>query len=278
MECQFCHKSFSGKPTLIKHQRTVKSCLDIQQSLGVEIKKLSYPCNQCKNEFTSNNFLYYHAKVCTKNNNSNIDLQTKVDELKKELDELKEKKMTIIQNQHNNIVTNINSNNSILNYMTEERVLDIFKTHFQIKDLSEKELGKFTVKHILSGEGKPVYKCTDLSRKKCIYIDSEGNETVDKNMKVLIELLHQAQPYVKEIVQDDIIHQEDEIIIKLRKDYRAYINLETDGHEFKSVIAKCTVEKPKKPLEDDIDWNINDKFKEKIEHSMPSYDDSLDFF
>lgn len=274
MECQYCHKTFSGKPTLIKHQRTVKSCLEIQQSLGIEIKKLSYTCNVCKKEFTSNNFLYYHANVCSKNN---IELQTKFDALKKELDELKEKKTTIIQ--HNNIVNNINSNNnSIINYMTEERVLDIFKKNFQIKDLSEKELGKFTVKHILSGEDKPVYKCTDLSRKKCIYIDQDGKEIVDKNMKVLIDLLHQAQPYVKEIVQDDIIHQEDEIIIKLRKDYKAYINLETDGHEFKSVIAKCTLDKPKKPLEDDIDWNINDKFKEKVEYSMPIQDDSLDFF
>ena len=82
MECQYCHKTFSGKQTLIKHQRTVKSCLEIQQSLGIEIKKLSYPCNVCKKEFTSNNFLYYHANVCSKNN---IELQTKFDALKKDI-------------------------------------------------------------------------------------------------------------------------------------------------------------------------------------------------
>jgi hypothetical protein len=70
------------------------------------------------------------------------------------------------------------------------------------------------------------------------------------------------------------------IFIKLRKDYTAYINLETDGHEFKSVIAKSSLEKPKKPLEDDIDWNINDKFKDKqkIDHSIAEIDDSSDFF
>ena len=187
MECIYCHKIFSGKPTLVKHQRSTKKCLEIQQTLGVEIKKLSYSCKICNKEITSNNGLSYHENKCKK---KSVDLQQTVIQLKKEVDELKSNQNLILNNTTNNTTNNTlnntlnnttnNTNISIINYMTEERVLQIFKDHFQVKDLPQKELGKFTIKHILSGEDKPVYKCTDLSRKCCVYIDQSGNEIVDK--------------------------------------------------------------------------------------------------
>jgi hypothetical protein len=144
----------------------------------------------------------------------------------------------------------------------------------------------FTVKHMLTGEDKPLYKCTDLSRKRCVYIDTSGNETVDKNMKTLIDLLHQANPYVKELIQDDIIDQEEDVITTLRSDYKDYINLETEGSEFKSVVAKCAlnITKPSKLLIDDIDWDINikrSKLKEsKVESksTLASDEDTFGFF
>ena len=75
MECIYCHKIFSGKPTLVKHQRSTKKCLEIQQTLGVEIKKLSYSCKICNKEITSNNGLSYHENKCKK---KSVDLQQTV--------------------------------------------------------------------------------------------------------------------------------------------------------------------------------------------------------
>lgn len=304
--CQFCNKEFSGKPTLIKHQRSVKSCLKLQENAGHFTKKLSYKCSFCDKELSSNHGYSYHIKICSikkekdtkakEEEEVKIKEETKLRERIKELEDKLSKHEIEPKNIHSttNIITNMsNSNNtnntniSIINYMTEERVLQIFKDHFQLKDLEQSRLGMFTVKHMLTGEDKPVYKCTDLSRKRCVYIDTSGNETVDKNMKTLINLLHQANPYVKELIQDDIIDQEENVITTLRSDYKDYINLETDGSEFKTVVSKCAsdVPTPSKLLIDDIDWDINikrAKLKEPKEQTikpiLASDEDEFGFF
>lgn len=267
MECEFCNKTFSGKSTLIKHQRSVKKCLEIQEQRGLVIKRLIYTCTVCNKDFTSNNGLKYHNKSCKQkkelDHKTNIDLHDTVLQLKKELEELKSRANTI-NNHHTTNNHNTTNNVSIINYMTKERVLEIFKEHFEVKDLNQKRYGLFTVKHILNSEGKPLYKCTDLSRKKCVYIDTSGNEVQDTNMATLINLLYQAHPYVKELVQDEIIDQTDDVILEIRNDYRSYLSLDTDGAEFKSIVARCSI--PKQNLVDDIDWNINKK--EEIQETM----------
>jgi hypothetical protein len=253
--CQFCNKKFSGKTTLIKHQRTVKSCLTLQEKSGHSTNKLIYKCSFCNKELSSNHGYDYHIKICSIKKDTESKSKEEEFKIKEELriktERIKELEDKLYKHEieHKNInntinTINMNSNNthntniSIINYMTEERVLQIFKDHFQLKDLEQSRLGIFTVKHMLTGDDKPVYKCTDLSRKICVYIDSSGNETVDKNMKVLIDLLHQANPYIKELIQDDIIDQEQDVITTLRSEYKDYINLETNGSEFKSVVAK----------------------------------------
>jgi hypothetical protein len=93
MECEFCNKSFSGKATLIKHQRSVKKCLDIQAQRGHVNKKLSYTCTICKKEFTSNNGLQYHNNSCKQKkeieHKTHSELHDTVLQLKKEVEELK---------------------------------------------------------------------------------------------------------------------------------------------------------------------------------------------
>jgi hypothetical protein len=264
MECVYCHKLYSNKYTLRTHQTTSKKCIAIQEETTNTVLQKKFLCTHCNKQLTSNERLQHHLTICKQRpSEEEVKLRERIKELEDKLHkhEMEPKNIhntTNITNMSNSNNTN-NTNISIINYMTEERVLQIFKDHFQLKDLEQSRLGMFTVKHMLTGEDKPVYKCTDLSRKRCVYIDTSGNETVDKNMKTLINLLHQANPYVKELIQDDIIDQEEDVITTLRSDYKDYINLETDGSEFKSVVAKCAsdVPKPSKLLIDDIDWDIN---------------------
>ena len=277
MECTYCHNLYSNKYTLRTHQTTSKKCIEIQEEITSTIIQKRFVCKFCDKQLTSNERLQKHMDIC-KRRPSEEELKIK-EELRIKMERIKELEDKIykhetetknIHNTTNNTTNNINMSNSnnthntnisIINYMTEERVLQIFKDHFQLKDLEQSRLGMFTVKHMLTGKDKPVYKCTDLSRKRCVYIDASGNETVDKNMKVLIDLLHQANPYVKELIQDDIIDQEEDVITTLRSEYKDYINLETDGSEFKSIVAKCTSNVPvrNKLNIDDIDWDINMK-------------------
>ena len=78
------------------------------------------------------------------------------------------------------------------------------------------------------------------------------------------------------MVQDEIVNQDQEVIQAIRKDYKAYINLEADGAEFKSYIAR-SINKPLIQLMmDDIDWDINEK-KEKKEVVYVEEDDPFGF-
>ena len=36
MECSYCKKTFSTRYVLINHQKTVKSCIKIQNELGIQ--------------------------------------------------------------------------------------------------------------------------------------------------------------------------------------------------------------------------------------------------
>jgi hypothetical protein len=68
------------------------------------------------------------------------------------------------------------------------------------------------------------------------------------------------------LVEDEIIDQTDDVILEIRNDYRSYLNLDTDGSEFKSIVARCTI--PKQKLVDDINWDVN----KKEEHVEKTYD------
>jgi hypothetical protein len=153
--------------------------------------------------------------------------------------------------------------------MTEERVLQIFKDHFGRNDLPEKKLADFTCKWFLSGNDKPMYLCTDPTRKRFVFVDQHGTEIVDKNCSTLINLLFQARPYVKDLIQDEIIDQTEDEITSIKDQYKAFLNLEADGMEYKLQLCRRLPSKihstSKDIPEDDIDWDINEKIKHSRE-------------
>jgi hypothetical protein len=97
MECEYCKNVFSSTRAKNVHQQTTKSCLVIQQQLGRQIKKITYPCTFCKKEFTTKVSQKYHVNICKskieKSNNSSSEmtvLREKVVFLEKELVSLRE--------------------------------------------------------------------------------------------------------------------------------------------------------------------------------------------
>ena len=69
LECQYCNKIITNKSNLIKHQKTAKNCIKIQQEMKVidpeiiiEIK--SYDCEYCNKKFSSKNRLNSHIETC----------------------------------------------------------------------------------------------------------------------------------------------------------------------------------------------------------------------
>jgi hypothetical protein len=70
MECEYCKKVFSTIRVKTVHQQSTKSCIALQQHMGVPIKKLSFPCQMCQKEFTTKLSLQYHSKICRKKDES----------------------------------------------------------------------------------------------------------------------------------------------------------------------------------------------------------------
>jgi hypothetical protein len=72
MSCEFCKKIFSSERSLSVHQKSTKSCLLIQERMGYQVTKKSFPCDYCSQEFTARSSLQYHIKKCSKKSPSVI--------------------------------------------------------------------------------------------------------------------------------------------------------------------------------------------------------------
>ena len=81
MECGYCHKQFTTKGILVRHQQTVKSCIKIQEALKDSIK--STKCTGCAKELSSKQKLNSHQQICKKYVETN-----KIQDLEKIIDGL----------------------------------------------------------------------------------------------------------------------------------------------------------------------------------------------
>ena len=213
--CQYCKKDFERKSSLNNHQKTVKSCLQIQEKNNVKIDKRLFSCDFCKKELCSKSRLNTHLVICKKNpenyksvntsnditsNNISDDskddtvktLKKEVDNLKKEVEKLKQKEPSItINNTIDNSVIN-NNYGSIINHIRPERISSIFGD-YKISDLlesSQKKIANIVYSKCLSGKDSPYYICTDRSRHKFVYTDVENEETEDPNAVILRNLVY----------------------------------------------------------------------------------------
>ena len=65
MECSYCKKTFSTRYVLINHQKTVKSCIKIQNELGIQ-NHSKFECIYCKKLVTTKGSLTHHYTICKK--------------------------------------------------------------------------------------------------------------------------------------------------------------------------------------------------------------------
>jgi hypothetical protein len=68
IKCEFCHKVFSNKYNLKRHQSNTNKCKKIQE----EEKNSEYVCKFCKKIYTSKKYLDKHIKNCSHYKNNQI--------------------------------------------------------------------------------------------------------------------------------------------------------------------------------------------------------------
>lgn len=61
LTCEFCNKTFESKSVLIRHQKTAKYCIKLQNNSS-NVENIKYTCSFCSKEYTSNENLLKHQK------------------------------------------------------------------------------------------------------------------------------------------------------------------------------------------------------------------------
>ena len=261
-ECQYCKKTYPDKHRLKRHQTTTKSCIRLQNG---EIASALLKCELCKKEFTSVQSMKYHNGICKKKIDTleekieeeqynhrqtkeqlEYELKLKTDELKLKADEIK-RLQTLLSSSSEKVVNNSHIENqtinniSITNYMTPDLVKDTFSNHFTVEMLlgAQKELANFTVDRFLLGKDKPVYLCTDRSRKKFAFVDDQGKQVEDVNCEKLVRLITPGLNKVHEIYEDALFHTNTEITEeKLHDTYDAIRLVRKDGTLYQQQLSK----------------------------------------
>ena len=233
LTCEYCLKIFSRRNNLPRHYLVCKAKKLMQDN--EEILRL-------KSE------LEHTKSLLLKSNNMSVQTENKRDN-----------NSSINGNQNTNITGNqntvINNNISINNYMTPERVIDIFEKHYNIDTLSgrDKALAAFVIKHFLLGEDKPVYLCTDRSRKIFRFEDENGDLVQDLNAQILIKLTTHGFDTIKKSFNKQIKlldnkifnsknqHVKKELVKKkdiLDKEFKSILNITRDGLPYQTQLSK----------------------------------------
>ena len=195
--CQFCNKQFCNKFVLAKHQKTVKSCLAIQEQKIKQTTEIELTYANCKIEMLEKQL---------KEKDELLEKQLKEkDEQLKEKDEIIKEKDAFIQElasrdinpkiTYNNITrigNTTNNTNQILNLTPLQMTQEAFQERIQ-KTLREEHLNLPTADYVSKNlirdeEGNLMYKITDAARNKFQY-NKEGNCETDFNAAKLIEAI-----------------------------------------------------------------------------------------
>ena len=109
IRCEFCHKSFSNKYNLKRHQTNTNKCIKIQE----EEKTTNHICNFCKKSYTTKKYLDKHIENCSQYKNNQIkeieqEHQLEIEKLKLNFEKkLKEQELKL-QKQYEEKLNNLN--------------------------------------------------------------------------------------------------------------------------------------------------------------------------
>jgi hypothetical protein len=240
MKCEFCSNEFISKTSLIHHQKTAKYCILLQ---GID-KNTNFVCLKCNKKLSTQNRLYTHEQTCKKHMEDIIRKECEQKLIEKDkiiLDRdllISEQKIIIkelhaeyknqieMQNTdfHNRLqsmaekaidkpsTVNQNTTTQIINNLlpiTTEHLNDQVQ-YLTIDHVKHGAVGyaKYALEHPL----KDRLVCTDTSRKKGKYKDSDGNIVSDPEMTSITKKLFLA---IKERNSELITEYANDLKVKL---------------------------------------------------------------
>lgn len=190
--CNICSKVFTFRQNMLKHQRTAKSCLKLQNINKLEQKKiLRTDCPVCYKTFSTLGNMKRHHTTCKKKKIQEADKDKKMEELKLEVEELKEAVKHLLTN-NSSSTDNSTTNNTINNHFTI--------THPITNSTIKKIVQAFTLETFKNGaqgladlviENKPPNSiiCRDRSRQIFEWKSDENMVIKDKHLYHLMSRL-----------------------------------------------------------------------------------------
>lgn len=102
IKCEFCHKVFSNKYNLKRHQENTNKCKKIQE----EEKNTEHICKFCKKSYTSKKYLDKHIQNCSEYKNNKIKEieerhQIELDKIKLEYEKKLEAEVKKLEDEYN---------------------------------------------------------------------------------------------------------------------------------------------------------------------------------
>lgn len=181
--CKFCEAKLSNNSALYRHQREVKTCIQIQEKIKTQIEdkdKEIYTCI-CKLEYHNNIEYEDHINKC-------LDyLNNYIKKLKDEIKRLNENKPNQITNNigNNTINGDINITNNIYYLTIETNIDNILKKYPQFKSVltkvSKDIKGDMLADTVFTNIENNQYlvKYVDKNRLHFTYKDKDGNVITD---------------------------------------------------------------------------------------------------
>ncbi len=119
-KCEYCSNEFINKGALVRHQKTAKYCLKIQEN-----NIINYTCELCDKYFTRKDSFLYHKNICKPTDNDTItkqklDIEELHNIIDKQKDTIDEQKDTI--DEQKNIIIGLNKNIAILETKLEGKI------------------------------------------------------------------------------------------------------------------------------------------------------------
>ena len=231
--CEYCNKKYTTKGNLVKHQRTAKYCLEIQEQINGEnsdkIEVRTFNCEYCIKKFSQKSHLLRHTPLCLekykfeiqKITKNSIDKDNEISKLKSENDELRDELKTVAYETELRILrerdersmstveeiakqprinTTTNTQNKIIITtpldLSKENLLSVIESGFDNNYLvqGQKGVARFAYEKILKDdEGKLKYICTDPSRQVFQYKNEDGKIQKDVRATKLTKALFDAE-------------------------------------------------------------------------------------
>ena len=246
-DCPYCEKKLTTKKNVTSHikicrfkiiverdnKKKEQDLKHIEQSINDKTKLIE---NKLEDELSR-----IQSEVKSKQEELETELRIKEEKNRKLEERIKELETKY---QHPTIINNnntYNNNLTIYNYMTPERVTEVFDKHFTIETLmgGQKALANFIVDQFVAGEDKMVYLCVDRSRKKCMYTKDFIDFHEDVNNELLLRQLTPAMRVIRDKVGwTEYEKKYNPHLSKIHESYDEILAIPDDGTIFRTQLCK----------------------------------------